>query len=317
MKNNLLKKTFQVLRFVLPVVLISWLATQVDWKAMIPLLREMDWWIIPLAAACYLVAHIIFTIRWRYLLRIKSIYLPFFRLLGYMLISIFVSNFLPTTIGGDLVKMAGVARDMKEQRGIAAASVVADRLYNLAGMVVLLLPSLAIMAPPLGLTIKTGRGSGSLAMVGLMPWWKKAVKKFSLVWNSAREWFTSPTCVLYSLGLSILSVGFNFAAFWLVLKGLGIDACYWQAMAVATLAYFIALVPVAINGWGVQEGSITFMLTQLGAGAEQAVAAAFLIRLVTLSVSLLGGVWLLADGKGLLSLARETSADHPAGEQKQ
>ena len=316
MKNDLLKISFQVLRFVLPVVLISWLATQVDWQAVMPLLREMNWWIIPLSAACYLVAHIIFTIRWRYLLRVKSINLPFFRLLGYILISIFVSNFLPTTIGGDLVKMAGVARDVKERRGIAAASVVADRLYNLAGMVVLLLPSLAIMAPPLGLMMKTGRGSGSLAMAALMPWRKKAMEKLVQGWNSTREWFTSPTCVLYSLGLSIMSVGLNFAAFWLVLKGLGIEASFWQAMAIATLAYFIALVPVAINGLGVQEGSITFMLTQLGASAEQAVAAAFLIRLVTLSVSLLGGIWLLVDGKGLLSLARETSVDHPAGEQK-
>ena len=154
-------------------------------------------------------------------------------------------------------------------------------------------------------------------MAGLMPWRKKATEKIARVWNSAREWFTSPTCVLYSLGLSILSVGFNFAAFWLVLNGLGIDASFWQAMAIANLAYFISLVPVAINGWGLQEGSITIMLTQLGAGAEQAVAAAFLIRMVTLSVSLLGGVWLLADGKGLLSLARETSVDQPAGEIKQ
>jgi uncharacterized membrane protein YbhN (UPF0104 family) len=95
----------------------------------------------------------------------------------------------------------------------------------------------------------------------------------------------------------------------LILEGLGIRISYWQAMSVSILSYFVALIPVAINGLGVQEGSITYLLVNLGAGTDQAIAAAFLIRIVTLGVSLLGGVWLIVGGKDLLTLARKTQEE--------
>jgi hypothetical protein len=225
------------------------------------------------------------------------------------MISIFVSNFLPTTIGGDVVKMVGVAREREKDKGLAAASVVADRLYNLAGMAVLLPVALLTIGSQLSIFQTSSSSWLSISSVGIFRWIEKVKSKVKSIWDSAKDWFTSPICIFYSLILSIISVGFNFAAFWLILDALGININYWQAMSVSILSYFVALIPVAINGLGVQEGSITYLLVQLGSSTDQAVAAAFLIRIVTLAVSMLGGLWLIVGGKGLLTLAHKTEEE--------
>ena len=78
----------------------------------------------------------------------------------------------------------------------------------------------------------------------------------------------------------------------------------------ATLSYFVALIPVAINGLGLQEGSLTYLLTLQGASIEQGVTSALLIRLVTVTSSLLGGLRLLFGWRGLLMLAVENEASN-------
>lgn len=200
--------------------------------------------------------------------------------------------------------MVGVARDRENDKGLAAASVVADRLYNLAGMFALLPAAVAIIGTQVGLFRGSNTSGLESSLAGFTPWISKVWSKIKQIWDSAKEWFTSPWCIVYSLILSIISVGFNFAAFWLILEGLEIHITYWQAMSISILSYFVALIPVAINGLGVQEGSITYLLMNLGAGSDQAIAAAFLIRIVTLAVSLIGGVWLIFGGSDLLKLAR-------------
>jgi uncharacterized membrane protein YbhN (UPF0104 family) len=311
MKNrpNRLQLAVNILRFVIPIILIYWLVSTVDWKTVIPLIKQISWWTIFASAGLFFCSHLIFTIRWRYLLRIKQIFIPYLKLLGYIMISIFVSNFLPTTIGGDVVKMVGVAREREKDKGLAAASVVADRLYNLAGMAVLLPVALLTIGSQLSIFQTSSSSWLSISSVGIMHWVNKILSKVKSIWEAAKDWFTSPICIFYSLVLSIISVGFNFAAFWLILDGLGININYWQAMSVSILSYFVVLIPVSINGLGVQEGIITYLLVQLGASSDLAIAAAFLVRIVTLVVSLFGGLWLILGGKGLLTLAHKTEEE--------
>jgi glycosyltransferase 2 family protein len=311
MKNrtNFLQNAFTLLRFIFPVILIYWLLSKVDWKTVLPLIKQISWITIAGSAVLFFCSHLIFAFRWRYLLRLKNIFIPYLKLLGYVFISIFVSNFLPTTIGGDIVKMVGVAKDRVSDKGLAAASVIADRLYNLAGMAVLLPAAIAIIGTQVGLLHSSTNSGLTSSGVSIIPWIKNAWKRVLKLWESAKEWFTSPWCIINSLILSIISVGFNFAAFWLILEGVGIHISYLQAMSVSILSYFVSLIPIAINGLGVQESSITYLLVNLGAGTDQAIAAAFMIRIVTLAVSLLGGVWLIFGGRDLLSLARKSQEE--------
>ncbi|KAF0109320.1 MAG: hypothetical protein FD146_364 [Anaerolineaceae bacterium] len=306
-KTSLSRVLFNALRIVVPLALIGYLLSRVDWAAAWPYLQQMDWWCLPVSAGLFTLSQVVIAVRWHFLLRFQKLEIPFARLLGLVFVGAFASNFLPTTIGGDVVKMAGAAQGEKK-RGVIVASVAADRLYNLAGMVLLLPLALTLE----GLTLPgLGRG-GLLPVLGLAGWmgWPKLRERLVRTWREVRKWFVSPACVLPALALSWLSIGLAFASFWVIALGVGIHVSYWQASGIAELSYFVALIPIAINGLGILEGSVTYLLVLQGASLEQAVAAALLSRLVTMSVSLLGGVRLFFGWRDLLNLAGQRKAEN-------
>ena len=296
------KRTFTIIRWFVPLGLIAWLLSQLDWNAIMPLLAQVAWTQLLLAALVYLLAQVFIAVRWQYLLRVQEIQLPFVRLMEMVLVGTFVSNFLPTTVGGDLVKMAAVANG-QPRRAVAVASVLADRLFNMAGMVFWL---------PLAFTLRAespllDTGAASMSVVTRVPFLNEIWSRVRRLFEAGHAWFVSPKVVIFSLLLSWLSIGLSFASFWIVTLALGISISFWQASGIAALTYFVALLPFSVNGLGLQEGSLTGLLISQGAAYEAAVAAALLIRLVTMAVSLLGGVRLMFGWRGLLAEAASQS----------
>jgi uncharacterized membrane protein YbhN (UPF0104 family) len=300
-----------IVRIVVPIGLISWLLARMDWKTVWPLLRHMPGWTLAVSAVLFALSEAVTAFRWYYLLRFQGMKVSFPRLVGLVFVGIFASNFLPTTIGGDVVKIAGIVQG-PEKRALAATSVLADRLYNLLGMALLLPLALLVRGIP---QVHSTQGMlfPIIAVAGL-PAWSKLRIRIVQTWKDVRRWFTSPGCVLTALALSWLSIAMAFGAFWVITIGMDIRISYWQASAISLITYFIALIPISINGFGIQEGSRTYLLTLMGALPVQATAAAFLIRLVTMGVSLLGGVRLLWGWRDLLK-GRQAPAPEISGDQ--
>jgi hypothetical protein len=290
-------RLWTILRWLIPLGLIAFLLSQVDWGEILPLLARVSWTSLLASAFAFLLSQFVIAVRWQYLLRVQEIRLPLPRLTWLVLVGAFASNFLPTTVGGDLVKMAAVANG-QPKRAAAAASVLADRLFNLAAMFFWLPFAFTLqVANPL---IETG--AASMSALTRIPFVEKIWSRVKRVFEAGRAWFTSPRTVIVALALSWLSIGLSFVSFWIVTLALGISLSFWQASAVAVLSYFAALLPISVNGLGLLEGSVTALLVMQGASLEQGVAAAVLIRLVTMAVSLLGGVRLLW-WRGLLAEA--------------
>lgn len=292
-------RLWSLLRWLVPLGLIAFLLSQVDWDEILPLLARVSWTSLLSAALFFLASQFIIAIRWQYLLRVQEIRLPLPRLTWLVLVGAFASNFLPTTVGGDLVKMAAVAQG-QPKRPAAVASVLADRLFNLAAMFFWL--PLAFMLQAANPLLETE--AASMSALTRVPFVEKFWSRLQRVLEAGRAWFTSPRHVIVALSLSWLSIGLSFVSFWIVTLALGISVSFWQASAVAVISYFAALLPISVNGFGLLEGSVTALLVTQGASFEQGVAAAVLIRLVTMAVSLLGGARLLW-WRGLLAEAAD------------
>ena len=294
-------KWWTLLRWLVPLGLIGFMLSQVNWDEILPLLARVSWTSLLASALFFLLSQFIIAVRWRYLLRVQEIDISLTRLTWLVLVGAFASNFLPTTVGGDVVKMAAVAQG-QPKRAVAVASVAADRLFNLAAMF-FWLPSALTLAGwnPL---LETGAASTSALM--RMPFVEKMWGRVKRVFEAGRVWFTSLRTVMVAMALSWLSIGASFVSFWIVTLALGISVSFWQAAGVAVLAYFAALLPISVNGLGLLEGSVTALLVAQGASLEQGVAAAVLIRFVTLAVSLLGGARLLWHRELLAAVRRES-----------
>ena len=68
---------------------------------------------------------------------------------------------------------------------------------------------------------------------------------------------------------------------------------YWLIGGLWSLVYFVTLIPVSINGLGVQEVAITFAFSTLGGASEQSsLTLALLIRTLFILASLPGAIFL-------------------------
>ena len=290
-----------LLRWLVPLGLIGFMLSQVNWDEILPLLARVSWTSLLVSALFFLLSQFIIAIRWRYLLSVQEIDIPLTRLTWLVLVGAFASNFLPSTVGGDVVKMAAVAQG-QAKRAVAVASVAVDRLFNLAAMF-FWLPSALTLG---GWTPLLETGAASSSALTRAPFVEKMWGRVKRVFEAGRVWFTSPRTVLVALVWSWLSIGASFVSFWIVTLALGITVSFWQAAGVAVISYFAALLPISVNGFGLLEGSVTALLVAQGASLEQGVAAAVLIRFVTLAVSLLGGARLLWHRELLADARRES-----------
>jgi uncharacterized membrane protein YbhN (UPF0104 family) len=247
-------------------------------------LKRISIWYFLAAIFTLMISRLMVTGRWYALLRSAGVEISFWQTAKLTFTGLFSSNFLPTTIGGDVVRLAG-AMQMGYDRPICLASMIADRLIGMASMIVTL---------PLGLIPALSLGKQGLAesavFLGL---YQKGMDFFKRILESFKIWYNKPMGLALSLLSSLGNMAFIFASVYLLIEGMELHVSYWLVAGIWSLAYFPTLIPISINGWGVQELSLAFLLTNLG-GLEKPESAviAVLIRLVFMIASLPGAYFL-------------------------
>lgn len=89
-------------------------------------------------------AHLMGTYRWKLLLDVQGVQLPFFRLFQLTMVSVFFSLVIPGAVSGDIVKMVYVAGHSHGKKAEAALTIMLDRVLGLFGLFVV--SSLSILA---------------------------------------------------------------------------------------------------------------------------------------------------------------------------
>lgn len=221
--------------------------------------------------------------RWYVLLRSAGVKIPFLRAIMLMFTGNFSSNFLPTTIGGDVVRLGG-AMQLGYDRAICLASLVADRLIGMAGMMVAL---------PLGLIplfSLDGALAQSFTLAGLF---QKGVEFARRTLEAFSIWLKKPAGLGGALLATLGNQLFIYLMIYLLLLGIDHHLSYWLVAGMYTLTYFVTLVPISINGLGVQELSMTFLLVQLGGlTSSESATIALLTRVLFVTASLPGAFFL-------------------------
>jgi uncharacterized membrane protein YbhN (UPF0104 family) len=251
--------------------------------------------------------------RWGSLLVLSGIPLPWRRILQINYAGLFASNFLPTSIGGDIVRLAG-AVGLESDRARYVSSIAVDRLVGLAGMAVLL---------PVGASLAlTGQGLGGLqAVPALVPavaaaaetetsWigdlWRKAVRALRETARVLAAWISSPKALLAALGFTWLHMLIKFSAMRLLFSALHEDLGFWEIAGLWSFVYFISLFPVSINSLGLMELSTGLVFSTVGGAAvSSALTVALMIRTAETIATLPGVISL----PGMLSLRRAQRAE--------
>ena len=279
-------------RLLVSVALLGWFAWCTNWTQVGQAFSHLrvELWVA--AVLLYVVTQLVSAVRWRLLAEPLGFQRPLPQLAAFYFIGMYFNLFLPTSVGGDVVRAWYL--DGGSGRKLAAfLSVFVDRFSGL--LILLLLACVAAAVCPVTLkpwitgSVWVTAGCAAAALLSL-PWLGRLTARFDslrrLVGN-LRIYLDLPGLLLTTSALSLLVQVANVVIVWLV--GQAIDApipasYYWILVPMVTL---LTLLP-SLNGIGIREGGMILFLGPLGVEESTALTLSFLWFSVFTAVSLGG-----------------------------
>ena len=301
--NKSAMRGIKILGTGLSVAVLVWLLSKQDWRALAAASRRVPLLVVVAAEALYIAKMVLNAWRWRVVSKAFAVDLPWQRAMRLVFAGAFVSNFLPSTVGGDALRMAG-SRDATPLVKVAILSVVLDRLLNVIAMYAFL-PFTWLTYGNTALVhflLQSEKGFvGSAVFVGKLQLPKRWQKHWREIKAILRVAMHSPKVILGALVISWLALAMSFTATWVIATALGIPVAWYEVAGTTVISYTVTLLPFSLNGYGLREVTITGLYGLLGATTAQAVTLALVTRFLMMSATLPGALWVgegLAVGQG-------------------
>ena len=264
-------------------------------------------------AGLYILGYLISTFRWQRLLLAEGIRLPFGQLILVYFKASFFNLFLPTLIGGDIVRGYSIYR-ITQGHNASLASILADRLSGFAALVGIAMVALAVgyrqlrdpQAAAMILTValvfvamitlllhnrmKDG-ASRVFRTVGLT----RFQVKFQAMVEALQRYSRHRRILGQAIVLSVLLQSLIIVTyFWIGASlNLGIPMAYF--FLYVPLITVAAMLPISVAGLGVRESSAVYFFAKLGVESAAALTMSLIWFSLTLVVSGLGGLAFLLD----------------------
>jgi hypothetical protein len=276
-------------------------------------LKQVDVSYVAAAIAVYLLVQTLSAYRWYLLLKPPDIRMSFPRVLALYYLGMYFNFFLPSAIGGDVVKVYYLN---KETRRLSAstASVFLDRDIGMGGLLlaatavaayartrippeggVLLAPifsliGIAFLVANLALFYRPSYKllHRTLSMFKMKKADEKVERLFSSVNSYRGEWRLMAVTLLISLGVQVGCAFVNMLAANSI--GLRTQHGWIDYMVFIPAIGLIGMIPLSLNGAGWREASYILLFQSVGAEAHQAATLALLWLCVLVLTSLPGGV---------------------------
>jgi hypothetical protein len=277
-----------------------------------------------LAVAIMTVTALPMALRWQWLLAARGMVDRFWWLTRSYFVSYTASQVLPTSIGGDAVRVLETSRRHPGRVGDLTAIVLLER--GLGGAATVLLGAI-------GFALALGRYDvGAYLWLELLFVLGTIVLAILFFTRSVRPLLARSAPILRRLRLErplrafyegvhafrshgrLLGTVFTLTfalqsvrvlSIWAAAKAVGIDLSPLVYYVMGPLFFLVLIVPFTLNGLAVREAFFVSFLGQLAVEPEPAFAAGFLFFLVTVALALPGGAILLWEG-----LRRRPSATH-------
>ena len=115
---------------------IIWLSKGQRWDNLTQAFLRINIWVFVLALSLSTVGQILVAFRWWLLLRSQSIFIPFLPVVRLLFLGLFYNNFMPSSVGGDLLRAWYVTKHTNK-RFEAALCVFVDRIIGLLSTLVI------------------------------------------------------------------------------------------------------------------------------------------------------------------------------------
>jgi uncharacterized protein (TIRG00374 family) len=290
--------------------LLAYLFFTNDLRALAGRVRTADTLFLALAVLLYVAMLALSAWRWRLLLFAQGLPVPLRRLTSSYLVATFFNNFLPSNIGGDVIRVRDCSRLTGTTTTTSLAVVAVDRILGFGALYALALVAFAlggegvrhlagaravivvlflVFAGLAYVFFRPGRATRLMALTGLerRPWARQPFETVQAAVHVFRERMGAVFGgFAVSLALQASVVLYYYAIAHALRIALPLAACFLMV----PLCTLIQAVPVSFNGWGLREGLFTLYFSQVGLSREAALAFSLMGAGLIVLLSLSGAV---------------------------
>jgi uncharacterized protein (TIRG00374 family) len=293
----------------------AYLVWKIDVGTTADVLRDASGWWFALAVAIMVLTTVPMALRWQWLLASQGMRERLPWLTRAYLVAYAAGQILPTSLGGDAVRILETSRRHPARLGGISAIVLLERALGGAATVLLGAAGFALAigrydvgaylwlegAFVLG-TIVLGFVFFSRAARPALRWSRPLLVRLRLerpvraVYDGVHAFREHGRLLGAVFTLTVAVQAVRILAIWATARAVGIDLSPRIFYVMGPLFFLVLLVPFTLNGFAVREAFFVSFLGSVGIGADAAFAAGFLFFLVTVALALPGGAILLWEG---------------------
>ena len=303
------KKIFSaLLRISISIILLIFLFKQADKKNLFEIIKQADKVLLFLSGLVFFFGYILCLWRWEMLLKAAKIKLSLKRIIISFSGGIFFSLFLPSTIGGDLVRSIDLAAHTNRPREVVA-TVLLDRLSGYVGLVILALLAVFLggkFAQDKSIVFSIAVITTLLIVILLALFNKFLYSKINMLLNSPsagriREAIKNlhqeiyyfrehKRVMLRSLMLSLIIQSIQPITFYLTAVSLGIKINLIYFFIFIPIIGAITMLPISIGGLGLRDATTIFFFAKAGVNKDLAFAMSLLNFFFIVLYAAIGGI---------------------------
>jgi uncharacterized protein (TIRG00374 family) len=310
-KKTLKKRVLFYVKLVVTLGLIGFILAQVDWPDFWQRLIDFDWWVIAAVLVIWIVALSVSVMKWQQLLLVHGLHYPLGLLHRWYLISYFLSQLLPSIIGGDAFRIYKTLQNGKH-RACAVLPVFLERASGMAALLVIGAVCAVIDwwltgtdASRIAATVAAI--GAAVGVVGLVVAWALRLDRWMIDWPRtpspvrallvhSAEYFDHPKQVLIAAVISFAFHGMRVLVYSLLLYGLGHPLPFTQVAVVTAATTVIGMMPISLGGYGLVDGSFIGLLHAMyGVPVEVGLSVMLMTRATSLPIAVTGGFLYLSE----------------------
>jgi uncharacterized membrane protein YbhN (UPF0104 family) len=247
--------------------------------------------------------------RWNLLLRAQHLEIRFWPLFGTFMVATYFNNFLPSNIGGDVIRISDTGRHANSKT-LATTVVLMDRVLGLMALVfVAALGATAIgrlhhvAAPIWPVWLWAGFLAGAAAttpavfapagfgrllrpLMVFHPEW--VGDRISKVTGALAKFGAEPSALVAAFSGAIVVQAALVLFYSAVAYALHLDVAIWDLAVAVPVSFVVQLLPVSVGGFGVREAFFSFYFHRIGQPIEDAVLLSLVAQALLMLFSLSG-----------------------------
>jgi len=289
------------------ILLIGWIVYKVDITKVWHIVQHAKgWWLIA-ALSLHVFGYWVSGERWKVLLKAQGVHVSLSLTVKSYLVGTFFNQFLPTIVGGDVVR----GMDTAKPCGSLTKSLTIILFERFTGIIVLL------MLVSTGILLQIGKFKevsywpvfilGFLVIATIFFLWREGIdldfleekipfrfgkaliRKISTVLDILVQFRSHPWPLLKVIGWGLALQLLFILHYYLLAVSFYLNLPFSFFMVVIPVIFLLSMLPVSINGIGLRENLFVYFFAKMAVSPEKSLAIAWMAFVMILFYALIGG----------------------------